>query len=82
MNLLAWLTKLAGFGSGNSLVDLLTQAGNKVPDLKPQADDWIAKLRGAVDPANLLNVSQAIPGEIANILKLNIESKDHPSDSI
>lgn len=79
MKILDILEKAAGAGSG--LVDVLEKAKAAAPDLAGEIDGVLAKLGAAVDPANLVALAEAIPGEIANIAKGKIDPRDHPSDA-
>ena len=78
MTILQALVKWAGASS--SLENLLRSAGDLSPDLKPVADEWLAKLAQDVTPEGLASVALALPGELQNILRGKLEPHDHPSD--
>ena len=78
MTILEALVKWAGASS--SLENLLRSAGDLSPDLKPTADEWLAKLGQAVTPEGLASVALALPGEFRDILRGKLAPEDHPSD--
>lgn len=78
LELIAQWTGLAG----PALVALLTAAGEASPDLKPTADDWIAKLNVAISPLNLAALVGVLPAELMDMLRRHFNPKDHPSDAI
>lgn len=80
MTLLEALVKLAGASS--SLENLLRSAGDLSPDLKPVADEWLAKLGTALTPEGLAGVAMALPAEARDILRGLLKPEDHPSDAI
>lgn len=65
-----------------SLEEILIKAGDASPDLKPGADLLLEKLRAEATPEGLAAAAQALPGEFANILRLELEPEDHASDHI
>jgi hypothetical protein len=79
MTILDILNRFASAGDG--LVAFLTRAGAAAPDLKPKADEWIARLQEAVSLKNLTTLASVLPGEIANIAQGKLEPRSHPSDS-
>jgi hypothetical protein len=79
MNLLQAIATLAGL-SAPSLEALLRGAGEAVPDLKPTADEWLAKLEAELTPDALADVVLALPAELQNILKLKLQPTEHPGD--
>jgi len=80
MTLLELLQKLAA-GLPN-LVAVLTEAGDRAPDLKPTLDAWIAALESAVTPENFAALAGALPAELLDIARGKISPHDHPSDDI
>lgn len=77
------LLTLLGLAAGrpaDRVISLIDAAGNADPQLRPEADNIIAQLRSAVDPANLANVFAALPAEVKNILSGIIDPRNHPSD--
>jgi hypothetical protein len=78
MTLLDILLK-AGLAAG-LLVDVLNKAKQELPDLAPQIDDILVSLATAVSTENLVNIAAALPAEIANIAKGNLDPRQHPSD--
>lgn len=82
MNLLDWLVKLAGAKDGSGLIVLLEKGGDVAPDLKPVADEWIAKLNAAASIENLAAVAPALVAELSNIAQGKIEPRDSPSNAI
>lgn len=79
MTILELLSKMVGPAGG--LLKFLERAGQTAPDLKPVADEWIAKLSAAIAQENIINLAKVLPEEIANIASGKIEPRDHPSDS-
>ena len=74
------LSKAAGVPIG-SLIVLLRAGANALPDLRAEAEAIIAKLETAVAPSNLIALAEALPKEIANIARGQIDPRNHPSDA-
>lgn len=79
MTILQLLAKLVG--PADELVKFLRRAGDAVPDLAPTAEEWITKLQAAASQSNLVELAQALPKEIADIGRGEINPRSHPSDS-
>ena len=79
MTLLEALEKLIGPATG--LVAVLDRAGREIPELKPQADEWIAKLNLAISQGNLIGLAAVLPQEIANLAHGHVDPRKHPSDA-
>lgn len=79
MNILDAIASWAGL-SAPSLRNLLQSASAISPDLKPTADEWLARLDQAVTDENLGALVAALPGELRNILRGALQPEDHPSD--
>jgi len=80
MTLLDLLLKAAGLPA-DTLTALITAGGNAAPDLKPLADEWIARLGEAVSSDNLALLAAALPAELADIVHGNLSPRRHPSDA-
>lgn len=68
-------------GASSSLQNLLVSVGDLAPDLKPAADEWLAKLQAEVTPEGLAGVAKALPVEAQDILRGKLAPEDHPSDA-
>jgi hypothetical protein len=66
--------------SAAGIIALLHKASELAPDLAPEVNDLLAKLAAAVDQQSLVALAAALPAEIANIAKGNLDPKDHPGD--
>lgn len=80
MTIIQLLEKLAGGSTG--LLSLLSQVGQRAPDLAPLAQEWITKLGQAVSASNIAELAGALPSELADVLKGNIDPRDNPSNDI
>jgi hypothetical protein len=80
MTILDFIT-LAATGGG-ALREFLVSAGNASPEIKPKADEWIAKLDAAIAPENLAALGTAVIGELGNISQGKLDPREHPSDAI
>lgn len=69
-------------GAEPNLEDFIVTAGDHFPEIKPQADAMLAKLRVGVDNSSLISLAAAVGPEGLNILRGHLEPKDHPSDLI
>lgn len=81
MTLLELLSQVTGI-SAEKLATMLEQVGDKVPDSKPVADAWLAKLQEAITPQTLLAMFTALPAELSEAARGHFASKDHPSDAV
>jgi hypothetical protein len=81
MTLLELLVKWTGL-AGPALISLLTAGKQASPDLAPIADDWLAKLNTALDPAALGALVAALPAELADIVRGHFVAKDHPDSAM
>lgn len=81
MTIFEALNHLAGGGLGG-LLTLLENVGKAAPDLKPEADDSLAKLNTALTPEGLSAVAAALPKELGEVLHGKLNPREHPSDSI
>jgi hypothetical protein len=66
--------------AADSLVELLKEVKEKLPDLAPLADKFLEALSMAVDPASLIALAEALPKELANIAQGKLDPRRHPSD--
>jgi hypothetical protein len=69
-------------GGKVGLVDLLQTTGERLPDLAPKADAWLEELGKAVTPENIAGLVKELPAEVANILRMALDPRDHSSDAI
>ena len=77
-----WL-RLLGIGisrSTDDLVRLVDAGGDASPALRVIADEWLARLHGAVGEKNINRLLLALPVELDNIKRLKLDPRDHPSD--
>lgn len=71
--------KLLGFAS-EALADLLRAIAVKVPELAETAEALVAKLNEPLTMENMAAVLAVIPQELVNVVKGQIDPRQHPSD--
>ena len=80
MKLLELLIKAAG--ASGDLKALLIAAVEANPDLRPEAERWLAALEAEVTPENFAAVVAALPAELMEIGRGRLAPRQHPSDAI
>jgi hypothetical protein len=75
MTLLEAFIKLSGAKA--SLEPILRAAPE---DLRPAAQEWLARLQNEVTPEGLAGVVKALPAEAQDIFRGHLAPEDHPGD--
>ena len=79
MDLLSIIAAAAGIPA-DKIIAILRAGATKFPDWGVDIEGLIAKITAPLSPENLAAVGSAAIGEVANILKGQIDPKEHPSD--
>lgn len=71
--------KLLGFAS-DALADFLRAVALKVPELAATVEELIAKLNEPLTAENMAAVLAILPQELINVVKGQLDPRNHPSD--
>lgn len=78
---MTWLEILTKGGlAASGIVALLERARALAPDLGDDIDGILTELNTAISAENITAIVAALPGEFKNIIKGQLDPRDHPSD--